>query len=208
MGVGNQPLDGFLAGVAAAKPTPGGGTAAAVCGALAAALSEMVASLGLTKEAWSDAHPELPRVVARARELRTDLLRLADEDAEAFEAVMAAMKLPRGTEDEKSRRRREMQKALRGAAEVPLETAHRCRDVLRLSMEAAQSGSRSAITDAGVSALVAHAALQAAALNVRINLASLTDETFRSATEAALDALLGDGEKLARDVSDLVRSKI
>jgi formiminotetrahydrofolate cyclodeaminase len=168
--------------LASAAPTPGGGSASAVAGGLAAALVAMVGRLTLGKlegEEHAAERGQMEQAVEQADRLRLELLELADRDAEAFEQVMAAYKLSKSTEEEKEKRRATLQEALKGATEVPFSIAEICGEVLRLAKTMADRGVRSAVSDAGTAASLAAASLHSALLNVDINLKYIKDEKFR-----------------------------
>lgn len=204
----SESLEAWLERVAAPTPTPGGGSVAAVCGALSAALSRLVSNLAIGKQGYEGVQDELKGLERRAAELQSRFLRLADEDAKAFEGVMAVMRRPKGTDEERAARKAAMQAAYQAATEVPLETARRALEALEVAKVAAEKGNRNAITDAGAAALLAQAAMRAASLNVRINLAAVADESWRSSREGELQALLARGADLAHRVDDLVASRM
>jgi len=201
-------LEEYLESIAAATPTPGGGSVAALCGALSAALSRMVANLAIGKEGYESVQAEMKELDSQAKQLQRRLLALADEDAKAYDAVIAAMRLPKKTDVERDDRVRAMQRAYEGATNVPLETMQACSDALAIALVAAQRGNRSAIADAGVAALIAEAGLRAAALNVRINLAALRDNSLRARVEERLEAILRDADKVGHDVMALVEGRM
>jgi methenyltetrahydrofolate cyclohydrolase len=169
------PLGEFVRRLGSADPTPGGGAAAAVVGALGAALVEMTANLTIGKPRFADVQQQAAAIQQRASELRQRLERLGDADAEAFEHVGAAYRLPRGDDAQKAARAQAIQKALCLAADVPHETAEIAAEVVALAEEAAPILNAAVISDVLVGALLAQAALNSAALNVEINLASMTD---------------------------------
>jgi formiminotetrahydrofolate cyclodeaminase len=188
-------LESFVAAVAAATPAPGGGSVAALAGALGAALAAMVAGLTVGRERYAAHDAEMRSLLAQSDALRQELFALMDADAAAYTAVMAAYKLPKDTETQKAERGATIQAALRGAAETPLAAAAACADVLRLTVRAAAHGNRNAASDAAVSALMAHAGLRGAARNVLINLKSIDDEAFCRAAETRVADLLEVGEQ-------------
>jgi len=163
----------LLDSLASGTPTPGGGTAAALSGAMAAALCEMVANLTINRKKYLAVQAEMETLAARARELRATLLSLADEDALAYEGVVAANKLPKDTDALLAERNAAIEQAVRQAAKVPLNTATRALEVLELVSTAAKKGNKNALTDAGVAGLLAQAAVEGALYNVYINLTSL-----------------------------------
>jgi formiminotetrahydrofolate cyclodeaminase len=125
--------------------------------------------------------------------LQHDLAELADTDSRAYGEVTAALRLPKDTPQERATRSAAVQAALRGATEVPLEVATACMEVLQLASLVANHGNRNAVSDAAVGALLAHAGLRGAALNVRINLQSIRDDPFRESATSRLDPLLATG---------------
>jgi glutamate formiminotransferase/formiminotetrahydrofolate cyclodeaminase len=162
-------LDGWIDSLAGAEPTPGGGSAAALAGALAAALAAMVGRLTSSRKAYAKVAPEFTALTEEAERLRLELRRLVDEDAAAYDAVMAAYQLPKGTGTEVKARQEAIDRALLTAAEVPLRTARAAARVAELARRAAQAGNQNAVADAGVAALLARAALTGARYNVEIN---------------------------------------
>jgi formiminotetrahydrofolate cyclodeaminase len=180
-------LGEFLERLGSSAPTPGGGAAAAVVGALGAALVEMTANLTIGRPRLADVQEQAQRIAQRAADLRGRLERLADADADAFDQVTAAYKLPRADDAQKAARTQAIQSALRVAADVPLQSAQICADVAGLAEEAAPVLNSAVISDVLVGALMAQAALNSAALNVEINLASMTDSAAveRYSTELA-----------------------
>jgi glutamate formiminotransferase/formiminotetrahydrofolate cyclodeaminase len=165
-------LEGFLDQVASVSPTPGGGTASAVAGALAAALAAMVSRLTIGRKKYAELEIEFKGILERAESLRTTLLKLGDEDAASFEAVSKAYAMPKETEG----RSAAIQAGLLGASRVPLQTLRAAREVASLAARCAAVGNRNAVSDAGVAALLAGAAARGAAYNVRINVAALPDK--------------------------------
>lgn len=176
----------FLERLAAATPTPGGGSAAALTASIAASLVAMVAALTLHSQKKKRENQDLEltaqmqAISEEARQLRDRLVALTDADAAAFERVLAAYKLPKGSEAEKHQREREIQMALQRATEVPYEVALGARRVLELAEVVALKGLTSAASDVRAGVYLAEAALQAALLNVEVNLQSIQDEGFVS----------------------------
>jgi len=208
VGIGDRSIDEFLEAIAAPSPTPGGGTVAAICAALSVGLSRMVANLARGKEGYEAAQGELASLDERARRLQARLRELAAEDAASYEAVVAARRMPRGTDEERKRRVEAMQAAYRKAAEVPLETMERSLEALEIASVAVTHGSRSATSDAGVAALLAEAAMRAAALNVRVNLAALRDVPYREGAERTLNAILERADKVGHEVLAIVEGRL
>ncbi|HEU4996201.1 MAG TPA: glutamate formimidoyltransferase, partial [Gemmatimonadaceae bacterium] len=165
---GGESLGGFVASVAAPTPAPGGGTVAALAGALGAALAQMVAGLTVGKKKYAAVEPEMKEIALQASGLVNELTSLMKRDADAYTAVMAAYKLPDEPEAAAASRKEAIAKALIGAAEVPLETARACVRVLELAAAVAARGNTNAVSDAGVAALLSEAACKGAVYNVRI----------------------------------------
>lgn len=180
----------LLAALASPHPTPGGGTAAAIAGAMGAALLVMVAGLAKSRNNTDDEKAALARARAAIEPITTRLTDLADADAASFDAVMAAYRLPKATDAEKAARTQAIQTALRGATEIPLETLRACAGALEHARVVADYGNRSAESDAGVAIGLLKAAANGAAANVRINLGGLKDEAFKAAAEADTARLL------------------
>ena len=173
-----ESLNQFIQKLASGTPTPGGGSAAALGGAMAAALSEMVCNLTIGKEKYSSVQEEVKEEKEKLASCRKRLMEAVDEDSKAFDEVMKAFGMPKDSEEEKEARRKAIQNAYKLAASVPMETAEKCMEVLEHSAVVAKIGNKSSITDAGSSALLAHASLNAALLNVRINLSGIKDREF------------------------------
>jgi methenyltetrahydrofolate cyclohydrolase len=204
----DRTLEEFLAAVAAPTPTPGGGSVSALAGALSVALSRMVAGLARGKKGYEAVESELAQLEVRAKKTQARLEALIDEDAKAYEAVMAAMRLPKGTEAEKATRVDAMQRAYRKATEVPIETMERCIEALELAEAAVKKGNRGAVTDAAVAVLLAESAIRGASLNCSINLASIRDETFRSETEERVERLLKRSDEIGHEAMAVVTSRL
>ncbi|MGQ9558841.1 MAG: cyclodeaminase/cyclohydrolase family protein [Desulfurispora sp.] len=197
----------FLQEVASDSPAPGGGSVAALAGALGAALAGMVAGLS-TGKAAAGAGSQMQQLQAQAARLQEALARAVEEDTLAFQRVMQAYRLPRGTVEEKAARSAAIQQALQGAAEHPLQVAGQCIEVLRLCREAALAGNQNALSDAAVGALLAHSGLVGALYNVAINLASIKDAQFVTTSREQVGALLAQGEAVLDQVRAAVREAL
>ena len=180
----------LLAALASPTPTPGGGTAAAIAGAMGTSLLVMVAGLAKSKNNTDDEKAALAEARAAIEPITARLTELADADAASFDAVMAAYKLPKASEEEKAARSKSIQAALRGATEVPLQTLRACAAALEPARVVLQHGNASAESDTGVAIGLLKAAAAGAAANVRINLGGLKDAQFTSATETETARLL------------------
>jgi glutamate formiminotransferase/formiminotetrahydrofolate cyclodeaminase len=181
--------DTFLDQLAAGTATPGGGSAAAYAGAMAAALVGMVARLTVGKKKYADVEAQMYEMMQQADDHRRALESAVVEDAEAFNAVMAAYKLPKETEAQQTARAEAVERATHGAAAAPLAVIRRVVQVLNLLAVAAERGNSNAITDAASGAAMARAALTAAALNVRANARSATDRAAAESWLAEVTAL-------------------
>nr|HID12348.1 glutamate formimidoyltransferase [Anaerolineae bacterium] len=197
----------FLNAVAAGTPAPGGGAVAALVGALAAALTAMVGRLTLGKPKYAGVEGEMEALLAEAERLRQALTARIAEDTAAFEAVMAAYRLPKRSDEEKAARQAAIQAALAQATQVPLETARDAVAALELARTAARVGNVNGITDAGTAAWLAQAAVAGAALNVRVNAAALDEPAQAAAWLAELAELERCAETLLTDVQAIVEER-
>jgi len=182
----------FLQRLASGEPTPGGGTASASAGAAGAALVAMVAGLTVGRKGYEDVSDEAADVSEEAGLLREELQDLMDEDSLAFEAVMEALRMPKGSDQDKKARRRSLQAATRQATEVPLQVMRRSQRVVRLAARMAEIGNRNALSDALVAAELGRAAVRGAAYNARINLSGLSDEDFSRRARQEMQDMLDD----------------
>jgi len=188
---GGESVSGFLASVASSNPVPGGGSVAAHAGALAAALTQMVAGLTIGKKKYTAVDSEMKEAALKAVALGNQLTSLVKRDAEAYALVSEAYKLPKEPADAAARRSETVTNALLKAAEVPLETARAAVEVAQLAALVAEKGNTNAVTDAGVAALLASAAARGAAYNVLVNVQALEDKS--------------KGQGLAREAQELVK---
>jgi len=207
IGAGEQSAAEFLDEVASSAPTPGGGSVSALAGSLSAALSAMVARLTVGKAKYAEHEPRMRQVESDADTLRRELFDLVQEDARAFEGFRAAGRMSQRTPEETATRERALQDAARNAAQVPLRTAEACARALDLARAVASVGNVNAVSDAGVAAWMARAGAEGAALNVKINLASLP-EPERAELAARVSATLARAEELHRGCLDEVRGRM
>lgn len=203
------PVEEFLARLATDDPVPGGGSASALAGAMAAALVHMVVELTAGRPTAADHDERLAEIRLAAAGLQSELLSLAQADAVAYASVVAARRLPKETDRDREARGVQLGAAVREATRTPLSIARRSTEVLALAEELAPIGNRNAVSDVGVAGLLAGAALRGAALNVEINLPSLPeDEPLRAEARQELDELvagLADRERvLAAAVGDRI----
>lgn len=191
----------FLSDLASDLPAPGGGSVAALSGALAGSLVSMVGRLSGKNE---EAQTRIQEIIALSDGLAAELKELIETDTQAFNQVMAAFKLPKGTDEEKAARSAAIQDATKGAALVPLTVMERSLQAMELAREIADLGNPNAISDAGVSGLMGYAAVKGAAYNVQINLLSIKDETFKRETSDRLHQTLARAKELAAEVEMVV----
>jgi methenyltetrahydrofolate cyclohydrolase len=203
-----QTIGAFLDDLAGSRPTPGGGSAAAVIGATGAALVSMVCSVTLGKKGQEAVTAEMQDLLNASEGLRLQLTLMADEDIAAFDALMAAYRLPKTTDAERTLRARSIQASLRSATEAPLRCARASHAVITLARRAAKGGYSGVVSDAGVGVVAAHAALQSAALNVQINAPLLEDRAYAESATREMDALLIEGARDSATVFALVRGRL
>ena len=190
----------FLDELASNSPAPGGGSVAALAGALGAALTSMVCNLTIGKKKYADAEPDMKNVLQRSEELRKIVARLIDTDTDAFNKVMEAYGLPKDSDDQKALRSAAIQGATKEAALVPLEVMKHCIDGLALAKIVAEKGNANSLSDAGVSALMQHAACESAALNVRINLTGIQDAEFVGWKSEEVNSLLRTSKMMSEEI--------
>lgn len=176
----------FIDKVTGNDPVPGGGSVSALNGSLAASLAAMVANLTVGRKKYAEVNDEMEQISARMTEQSAKLLADVDRDAEAYDRVFAAFKLPKETDEEKAVRKEAIQRETKYAAEVPMEVARTASELLPMIDAVARRGNSNAVTDATVAMMCARTAVIGALLNVRINLTSITDEAFvKTMTEEA-----------------------
>jgi glutamate formiminotransferase/formiminotetrahydrofolate cyclodeaminase len=200
----DETLRAFSDDLASEAPVPGGGSAAAYAGALGAALAAMVARIA-AKKADDEA---LRDYIAEMENLRGDFLRLVDDDSAAYASVAEAMRLPKGTAEEKAGRNERVQSALLAASRVPLEVARTSRRLLDACERGLPKAPSAAVSDVGVGALMAEAALRGAAMNVMINLSSLKDRAQVKTLSEDLDRAIEGADAQRRRITDFVESRI
>jgi formiminotetrahydrofolate cyclodeaminase len=174
----DRTVSAFLDELASSSPAPGGGSVAALAGALAGALTSMVCNLTIGKKKYADVEADMKAVLTKSEELRAVVTRLIDRDTDAFNKVMEAYGLPKENDDQKALRSAAIQEATKEATMIPLEVMKHCIDGMALAKVVAEKGNQNSLSDAGVSALLFHAACEGAALNVRINLGGIKDTEF------------------------------
>ncbi len=200
-------LDDFLRELASKASVPGGGSVSAVTGAMAAALISMVCNLTTGNKEYA-VEERIKGIAEKSENLRDELSKLVDKDADAFSDVIHAIKMPQETEEDKVLRHEAIQHALQKAALVPLKTMELSKDALLLAREVAECGSKNAISDAGVAAILADAAIKAAKINVDINLASIEDAEFTDKIAKKCDDILAEIDGVLEECLEIVERKI
>jgi formiminotetrahydrofolate cyclodeaminase len=198
----------YLDALASQRATPGGGSAAALMGAQAAALTSMVCQLTIGKAKYAEVENDMQSVLQQSESLRMHLLDMIELDINAFNQLMASYALPKNTEDEKAARSLAIQESLKEATLVPLACAKACVETIKLSGIAAEKGSLAVISDAGVAVMSGYAALKSAALNVYINAGSLKDKEFAAQKLTELETLLSGVEDTTQAIYALVKSRL
>jgi formiminotetrahydrofolate cyclodeaminase len=200
--VSQETVATFLDDLASSKPAPGGGSAAALTGGIAAGLLSMVGNLTVGKEKFKEVEGQALGILERSEALRAEMVRLIQADIDAFGEVSAAYKLPRATDEQKATRSQAIQASLVTATEAPLAIARTAREILDLCESISAIGNPQVISDAGVGALSAEASLNSAILNVEINLNAMKDAEKAAGYRAEADRLLaGHAETLARTLA-------
>lgn len=197
-------IDKFLEALASSAPTPGGGGAAALCGALGIALGNMVGNLTLGKKKYADVQEDIAELNAKAEALRAGFVALVDADAEAFAPLSRAYSIPK----DDPARDEIMEPALLRAAEAPLEIMRKCAEALELISGYAAKGSALAISDAGCAAALCGAAMEAAALNVKINTKSMKNRAVADNINAEMNELLQKYFALSQEIYNDVSGRL
>lgn len=204
----DQPLRHFLDKLASKSPEPGGGSVAALTGALGAGLVSMVCSLTVGKEKYKDVQPRIEALLKESEKLRQELQDLIQKDTEAYGALSEVYKMPKNTDAEKAARAAKMQEALKIACQVPFEIGLKSLDVAKLAERAADIGNVGAVSDAGVAVLLAQACAQSAALNVKINVNSIKDQAYNTQTWTRMQDVLKQVADLEKAVMETTYKKM
>jgi len=201
-------VNDFVDEVSRESPAPGGGSIAALSGALGAALASMVANLSIGKRGTEEVEDELKLVAEAAQEIKNILVRAIDEDTNAFNEYMAAIRLPARTDDEKNRKKEAIQAGLKLAITVPLRTAEKSSEAMDLAARAVEKGNINSVTDAGVGAQVAYAGIIGGILNVLINLKEIEDTKYVNDMTLTCEKLEKNSQKKLVKIMTRVREKI
>lgn len=198
----------FLDEVASSSPAPGGGSVAALAGALGAALTSMVGNLTTGKKKYADVEEEMKKVVEQSEHLREQFTELIERDTAAFNKVMEAFALPKDTDPQKALRAAAIREATKEATLVPLEVMKHCIDALALARAVASKGNANSVSDAGVAAYMLHGALESAALNVRINLNGLNDPEFVGWKQDEVQSLRSTSAGVLEEIQAVVDERL
>lgn len=201
-------VSSFLDALAAGTPTPGGGGAAAVMGAMGAALVSMVANLTIGKKGYEAHEAEMRALLAASENLRQRLAAMVAEDAAAFDSLMAAYKLPKASDEDKAHRSAAIQAGLKAATLAPLACARAAAEGVRLAAQSVEHGNVNVISDVGVGVLSCWSALRSAALNVHINVPQIQDKVFADQVLTELDTLMAECGALAEAVHSRVKARM
>ena len=204
----NLTVKGFADETARESPAPGGGSVSAYMGALGASLCVMVANLSSHKPGWDERWDEFAEWAERGMELQEELLHLVDEDTEAFNRIMAAFGMPKNTDEDKALRSEAIQKATLFATEVPLETMKTSVRVFDLCRQMVETGNPNSVSDAGVGALAARAAVIGAGMNVKINASSLKDRAKAEALITEAEDIIAKANAAEKEITEMVEKKI
>jgi len=202
----------FVRDLDSPKPAPGGGSVSAVAASMGIALSRMVGHLTIPKKKFKRLDESTQEKVIEAhesiKEKEKQLMDLVDEDTEAFNAIMSALKMPKDSEEEKKARSEAIEKATYKATTVPLEIAELAYDALGAIEPILKHGNKHAISDIGVGALMLYAGLEGAVLNVKINLGSLSDDAFKEKVSSKIETFLKEGKRLQEETLKAVHDKV
>lgn len=204
----DEPLKKYLDEAASGASTPGGGSVAALAGALGAALTSMVCNFTVGKKKYKDVEAEVAQILSEAEDLRSKLLDLMVLDTEVYGQVSAAYGMPRGTPEEKEARSEAIQSALKAAMGAPLEAAICCHRILKLNEPLLEKGNQNLISDVGVAVLLAESAMRSAILNVEINLSYIKDEKLCHETREKLRPLIDEAAELRSKIYEKVNKAI
>lgn len=204
----DQPLQTYLDKAASHDPTPGGGSVAALAGALGTCMGSMSANFTVGKKKYADVEDEVRAILDRLAACREALVKAMTDDAVAFDAVGAAYGMPKGSDEEKAARTEAIQTALAGAMAVPMAMIRDAVQALESLPRLAEVGNKNLVSDTGVAAVLLRACVQAAGLNVLINVTALADKALAESTRLEMDALIRQAEDLARRTLETVEGII
>ena len=204
----DQKIKKFMDTLASKSATPGGGSVAALTGAMGSALVSMVGNLTVGKKLYQDVEDEIKKILKKSEKLRNEFENLMESDVEAFNQLMATLKLPKETKKQKKERKQNVQIALIEAANVPLEAARKCLELLDICQEIAEKGNKNVISDAGIGVILAQAGFDSAILNVKINLSMIQDEKIKEELNLEIKNLINLTKNKKEKVIKIVLEKI
>ncbi len=204
----DKPLSYFLDKLCSNSPEPGGGSASALVGAIAASLAGMLASLTINKKGYEDQWEKMKEYYEKAKKLKDEMLELLQKDTEAFDDAAKAFKLPKNTEEEKKIRAEAIETGLKKATQVPLSIMEKSLEISRLALEVLKKGNKMAITDGAISAIFANATAVGAMFNVRINFTWMKDREYIEKTEQRLDEIIKETEKIKNEAMEYTLNKL
>ncbi len=190
------------------SPAPGGGSTAALCGALSASLSSMVSNLTVGKKGYEKVEKAMKKNAVQAQLLKDELLKAVDADTKAFNKVMEAYKLPKTTEEQKQEKEREVEEALKEATLVPFSVLEKSVEALKLAKVAALKGNKNSLSDAGVAAITARTAAEGAYYNIKINLPNIQDSEFKATIQRKAVALRKKSERLGDELRKIMEKEL
>ena len=203
-----QSIEEFIQDLNSTKPMPGGGSAAAVCGAMAAALAGMSAHMTAGKKKFAAVEGKMQEIITATAVLQEEMLAMAQEDADMYSLVLQAYKLPKNTEAEAAQRAMAIEEASKTAVIASLKVTGACVRIMKLAYTTVVEGNQMMVTDGSASVLLARACQQVAAYNVRINLGGVKDKTVAAEAERLLASHLAEGEKLEANVLQEVEQRL
>ena len=203
-----KPLKYFLDKLCSNSPEPGGGSASALTGAIAAGLAGMLSALTINKKGYEDVQTEMIKSYEEAKKLKDDFIDLLQKDTEAFDDAAKAFKLPKETEDEKRIRLEAIEKGLMKASEVPLAIMEKSLETARLALKVMKKGNEMAITDGAIAAIFAEAAALGGMINVRINFKWMKNKDYVNRTEKRLDIILEEAKRIREEALRYILEKL
>ena len=203
-----QSVEEFVRDLNSTKPMPGGGSAAAICGAMAAALAGMSAHMTAGKKKFAAVESKMQEIITATAVLQEEMLAMAQEDADMYSLVLQAYKLPKNTETEAAQRAMAIEEASKTAVIASLKVTGACVRIMKLAYTTVTEGNQMMVTDGSASALLARACQQVAAYNVRINLGGVKDKAVAAEAEKLLASHLAEGEKLEANVLQEVEQRL
>ncbi len=196
----NRTVTDFVEVVSSKEPVPGGGSVSALCASLGSALGEMVANLTVGKKKYVEVEADMKVIAEKLCGFKIEFLELVEKDADSYDAVMQAFKLPKETDEDKSARSAAIQSSMKGAADVPYKVAEKAYEIMPFIKDVAVRGNTNAVTDAAVAAMLARTAVIGAIYNVKINLGSIKDEAYVTEMTEKITRLQNKAVKMETEI--------